>query len=61
MSASTWFLLIFFVGSMEVVPVPSKIACDELRNIVLSSYGRAAALVDAKCWNTADSGVGSKK
>ena len=45
----SWFLIVAFAGSAQVLPVADRATCEELRGAVLSMYGRGSALVDVRC------------
>lgn len=45
----TWYLIVMLAGSVTVQHVDSKAQCDDLRQVILASYGRGSALVDVRC------------
>ncbi len=45
----TWWLIVFFTTSMSVEPMPSKIACEEVRQVIVAQYGRGSAFIAASC------------
>ena len=57
----TWYLIAFFVGSVEIHRVDGKAACDALRAEVLGVYQRGSGLVDVRCVSVADGGTPSRK
>ena len=57
----TWYLIVFFAGSVSVEPMPSKLACEELRTVITAQYGRGSSFITATCASTNDGSERGKK
>lgn len=56
---NVWFLVVMLAGSVTIERVDSKAQCDDLRQIILGSYGKGSALVDVRCVSV--DGVNARK
>ena len=52
----SWYLLVLFATSAQVIHVEGKAQCEALRAEFVQSYGKGTAFLDARCVSVLDGG-----